>query len=210
MSYPWAASWSPWIAWTNPALRSSFFFYRCQSSSIPAWEGRASCHFFLLWKRRLSWNSNWKKLTREVWHGLELLLPELWYSNALILIGLIICGHSLLISVLQDLFEVFGINSVQNIEEVLTWWTFADRKLVGEVLSELQIFIELWPQVLDWQLVVMGHRDLLHLGLLQEVLIAAQNIFEKILVHDILIWQVVLDWRGIRNWLEWYLRCLSR
>ena len=90
------------------------------------------------------------------------------------------------------MLKIIWINCVENVKEVLSGRPFADRKLIGEVLSELRVFIKLRPQVLDRQLVVMGHRDLLHLGLLQEILITAQDILEEVLVDHILIRQVVL------------------
>ena len=89
-------------------------------------------------------------------------------------------------------------NRVQDVEEVLPRWALARWVLIGEVLQEFGILVELGPQVLDRELVIMRDCDPLDLGLLHELLLAAEHVLEEVLVHDALVGQVVLDYIGVR------------
>ena len=87
----------------------------------------------------------------------------------------------------HHLLQVVRVNGVQDVEEVLARRAFANGVLIGEVLRELWVFTELRPQALDRELIVVWNRDLLHLHLLQQMLLAGQNVFEEILIDDVLI-----------------------
>ena len=137
-------------------------------------------------------------LTRQVGHRLQLLLPELGDLDGVPLVVGAVGRHPLLVGVLQDLLEVFGVDRVQDVEEVLPRRALAGWVLVGEVLDELVVLGELGPQVLDRELVVVRHGDPLHLGLLHQLLLAAEHVLEEVLVDDALVGQVVLDYIGVR------------
>ena len=82
---------------------------------------------------------------------------------------------------------------VQDAKEVLARRPFASRILVWEVAGELRVLAELRPECLHGNFIVTGNVDLLDIGLLHKLLLAAEDVLEKVLIDDILIWQVVLD-----------------
>ena len=88
---------------------------------------------------------------------------------------------------------------VKDVEEIFTWWTFACWVFIGEILSKLNILLELWPQVLNGELIIVRHRDLKYLSFLHEVLLARKHILQEVFIDDILIGQIVLYYRGIRQ-----------
>jgi hypothetical protein len=100
---------------------------------------------------------------------------------------------------IHHLGEILGMNRVKDIEKILTRWTFAGWVFVGEVLCELNILLELWPQVLNGELIIVRHRDLKYLSFLHEVLLARKHILQEVFIDDILIGQIVLYYRGIRH-----------
>ena len=106
-------------------------------------------------------------LTCKIGHCLQLLLPVLRDMEALVLHALSLDGHALLVGVVHDLLQVLGMYSVQDIEEVLPRWTFANGVLVREVDGHVGILLELGPELLDGELVISRHLDVLHLRLLQ-------------------------------------------
>ena len=137
-------------------------------------------------------------LTRQVGHRLQLLLPELGDLDRVPLVVGAVGRHPLLVGMLQYLLEVFGVDRVQDVEEVLPRRALAGWVLVGEVLDELVVLGELRPEVLDRELVVVRHGDSLDLGLLHQLLLAAEHVLEEVLVDDALVGQVVLDYIGVR------------
>ena len=58
-------------------------------------------------------------------------------------------GHAHLVSMLHDLCEVLRIKSIDQIKKVLTRWTFGICKVIGEVLEEQLVLLELRPKFLD-------------------------------------------------------------
>ena len=87
----------------------------------------------------------------------------------------------------------YGVYGVEHVEEVLPRRPFVLRVLVGEVLGEVPILLEGGPQRLHRQLVVVRHRDLVHVRLLQQLLLPSEDIFQEVLVDACLIGEVVLD-----------------
>ena len=88
-------------------------------------------------------------LTGKVWHCLQLLLPELGDLDRLSLSDFAICGHPLLIGVIYDLLQEVGLDSVDDIEEVLAAWTLANSVVIREILGDILILRDLWPQSLN-------------------------------------------------------------
>ena len=87
------------------------------------------------------------------------------------------CAHPLLIGMCQDTLEVVRLQRVEDVEEVLAWWATAWRVRVREELHELCVLLDIGPQGLHRELVVVWNCDLPHIGLLHELLLAAKNIF---------------------------------
>ena len=112
------------------------------------------------------------KLTREVRHSFELLLPILGDFDGLCLHILALNRVSLLIGVLHDLLQVLWMHGVQNIEEVLPRRTLVFWKCIREVLLHFFIFGELRIQVADGKLIIMWHVDRLDFVLSQQLLFA--------------------------------------
>jgi len=128
-------------------------------------------------------------LTGGIGHGIELLFPVLRHPDALRLHGLALGGIALLVGVSNDLCEVLRMNRVQDVEEVLPRWPLALRVPVGEELQHLRVLLELRPESLDGELLVLLDRNLVDLRLLQEVLLSAEDLVEEILGEDIAVGQ---------------------
>ena len=77
---------------------------------------------------------------------------------------------------LHDLVEVLRLQSVKDVEEVLARRTLAGWIGVGEILHELHILLEMRPERLHRQLVVMWDVHLLDLGLLHQQLLAHEDV----------------------------------
>ena len=110
----------------------------------------------------------------------------------------------------HDLGEVFRMKCVQNVEEVLSWWTFTFREDGREVGHELGVLLELGPERLDTELIIVGHGNVINLLLLHQLLSAGKDILKKVLVDGFLRRQVILDYIGIRDKTCLDLRCSSR
>ena len=93
----------------------------------------------------------------------------------------------------HDLPQVVGVNRVEYVEKVLSGWTLVLGIRVREVLRKLLVALELRVQLADTQLVVVGDRDLIDGGLLEQLLFAAEHGLEEVLVHGRLIRQIVLQ-----------------
>ena len=93
----------------------------------------------------------------------------------------------------HDLLKVVRMNGVEDIEEVLARRPFACRILVWEVASELRVLAELRPECLHGNFIVTGNVDLLDIGLLHKLLLAAEDVLEEVLVDEALRRQVELE-----------------
>ena len=131
-------------------------------------------------------------LTCEVRHGLELLLPVLGHLDGLVLLHHTISRHALLGGVVHDLVEVVGLLGVQDVEEVISRWSLTLGVLVREVAHEERVLLHQRVDVLDAQLLVLGHLDVPDLVLLVEVLLSLDDLLQPVLVADGLMWQVEL------------------
>ena len=131
-------------------------------------------------------------LTYEVRHGFELLFPVLGHLDGLVLLHHAISRHALLGCVLHYLVEVVGLLGVQDVEEVISWWSLTLSVLVREVAHEERVLLHQRVDVLDAQLLVLGHLHVPDLVLLVEVLLTLDHLLQPILVADTLIRQVKL------------------
>ena len=82
--------------------------------------------------------------------------------------------------------------SVQHVEEIVAGWALPLRVLVREIRDEPDVFRELRIEGLDAQLLVLRHLDFLDLGLLEQMLLAGQDLLEEVLVHHGLVREIKL------------------
>ena len=128
------------------------------------------------------------RLLRQVWHGLQLFPPCFRDLDWLLLrIGCLSCP-SHLVGVAHDLAQVLGVQRIQDAKEVVPWWALALIVGVGEVLGELDIFLVLWPQSFDGELVILGNFDREDGVLLEELLLTGEDLLEEVLVNVTLWW----------------------
>ena len=83
-------------------------------------------------------------------------------------------------------------HGVEHVEEVLARWAFADWVLVREVAVHCRVLLEFGPEGLHGELVVVRHLDGDDLGLLQQVLLAGEDVLQEVLGDDALVGQVEL------------------
>ena len=87
----------------------------------------------------------------------------------------------------HDLGQVVRIEGVENVEEVFSGRALVFWVLVGEVLREGLVVLQVGPQMLDADFIIMGYGNLLHLGLLHELLAIGEDIFQEVLRDDFLL-----------------------
>jgi hypothetical protein len=87
--------------------------------------------------------------TRHVWHRSQLLRPVFGDLDGLMFHGLTLCRVPLLICMIQDLLQVVRIQGVEDVEEVISWWSFAGWVLIREVRHEDRVLLELRIQCFD-------------------------------------------------------------
>ena len=90
------------------------------------------------------------------------------------------------------LLQVLSFQCVQDIEEIGTRRALAHGILVWKVRLEAGIFLEHRVDVSDRQLVVMGDLHVSDICLLEQLLLADQDVLEKVFCDHCLVRQVVL------------------
>ena len=131
-------------------------------------------------------------LTGQVRHVPELLLPELGDGDGVDLVVVALRRHPLLARVAHDLLQVLRVHGVQHVEEILTRRASVLRELVREVDVHRHVLGELRPQRLDGELIVARHLDGLHLGFLEQLFPAGQDVLQEVFVDDSLVREIVL------------------
>ena len=132
-------------------------------------------------------------LTRQVWHRGQLLCPVFRDLDGLMFHCLTFGRHSLFIGMDHNLLQVVRIQGVENVEEVVTGRSLSGRILVREVGHEDRVLRELRIKSFDGELIVVWHSYLLHLHLLEQLLLADQDILEEVFVDEALRWQIKLE-----------------
>ena len=136
---------------------------------------------------------NKRVLTGQVWHRLQLLLPVLGDLDRLVLHGFAFRRHPLLVGVDHEVLEILRMNRVQDVEEIGAGWPFIGWKLVREVLHEQLVILEHGEECLDGELIIVWHLDVRDRSLLEQHLLAGQDVLEEVLGHGAFIGQIVLD-----------------
>ena len=85
--------------------------------------------------------------------------PFLVDTNCLGLSCCTLCAESLLLSMLDHIFDMLGVDCIEYSEEVLTIWISILRIDILQILHDLRVALELREDVLDSQLVVLWHVD---------------------------------------------------
>ena len=93
----------------------------------------------------------------------------------------------------QQLLEVFWLDGVENIEEIISRRALILGILVGEEGHHGGILLELRIEILDRYFVIMWDLDLLDRALPQQLLLASQDILQEILVDHGLRRQIKLE-----------------
>ena len=95
--------------------------------------------------------------------------------------------------------QIRWINGVVDIEGVSTIRNSPFRIPVREVLKNLQVLLNFRVDVLDAELVVLGHVDRLQIGHLKQAFLACKHLLKKVLVNHRIRRQVELDYNGVRQ-----------
>ncbi len=66
---------------------------------------------------------------------------------------------SLILGMPNDLIEVLRLDSVEDIKEVIAWWELEVLVGVWEEHIKLGIFLNVLPEMLDTQLIIVGNND---------------------------------------------------
>ena len=137
-------------------------------------------------------------LTGRKGHLLEFLIPRVGDLDSLLLANDAFGAVSLLRGVLHNLLEIFWVDRVKDVEEVLT----ARISLVGvfvlKVDDEGGVLLDILPQVLDGKFLVVGHVDIVDRLLLQEFLFVIEDLLKKIFINLGFRRTIVLHYRGVR------------
>ena len=100
---------------------------------------------------------------------------------------------------LHDLSQILWVHGIQDVEKVVAWWAFALWENGREVGSEGSIFLELGPERLDTELIIMGHGNVINLLFLHQMLSAGEDVLEEVLVDRFFTGQIVLFYKGVRD-----------
>ena len=115
------------------------------------------------------------------------------------MVSLISNGISLLLCVADHALHVRWINKVVDIEGVGTIRNSPFRVPVGEVLKHLHVLLDLRVDVLDAELVELGHVDRPELGHREQALLVGKDLLEEVLVDHRVRGQVELHCNGVRQ-----------
>ncbi len=100
-----------------------------------------------------------EQLTRHEWDLLQLLLPCGRHADELRLHAVVSRSVALLLRMLDDTINVVLAQRVEHIERVVAIRHPALRQIVREERHQLLILLNHGPNVLDAELVVLGHVD---------------------------------------------------
>ena len=93
----------------------------------------------------------------------------------------------------HDLVQVFRMDCIKYIEEILSRWAFAFGQLIRKEDDELLVLRQARPQILDGKLIILGDIDVVHVLLLEQQLLIGEHLLQEVLVDLGLRRQIVLD-----------------
>ena len=133
-----------------------------------------------------------EELTGQVRERLQLLFPELRDPDGLALLAQASRRHPLLVRVRHELLEVFGVESVEDVEKIFPGRPFVLGILGGEEGHEDRVLLHLGPEAAHRQLVVHRDLDSFNLGLLHELFLPREHLPQEVLGHNGFVRQIVL------------------
>ena len=83
-------------------------------------------------------------------------------------------------------------HGVKDVEEVLARWPLAYRILVRKVAHHVCVFLELRIERLHREFIVVLHVNVHYIVLLQQLLLAGEDILQKVFVNDTFVRQIEL------------------
>ena len=92
----------------------------------------------------------------------------------------------------HDLLQVFRVQGVQDVEEVLSGRALVLGVLGREELDEGGILLEVGPEIPHGELVVEGDFDVLDISFLEQLLLVGEDLLQEVLGDDALVGQVEL------------------
>ena len=84
-------------------------------------------------------------------------------------------------------------NGVQHVEEIVSGWAFAGRILVRKEDHHVGVLLKLWIEGFNRQFVIMWDLDGCNLGFLEQLLLADEDVLQKVLVDHALVREVELE-----------------
>ena len=96
-------------------------------------------------------------------------------------------------SMVEQLLQELGVESVENVKEVLPRRALANRVLIGEVPHQEVVIGELRPQRLHRELLIMWDFYVRDVALLDQRLLVGEDLLEEVLVDQGLRRQVELE-----------------
>ena len=96
-------------------------------------------------------------------------------TNCLCLSSCSLCAESLLLSMLNHIFDMLGVDRIEYSKEVLSVWISILWIRVLQILHDFRIPFKLRVDMLDAQLIVLRHIDRASLGDLEQLLVAAEH-----------------------------------
>ena len=88
----------------------------------------------------------------------------------------------------HNFLKIVRVNRVQDCEEVITRGRLVPGKGIWKVLGEVWALLQLRPEPLDRELIVLRHLDDGHSFLLEELLLVGEDLLEKVLVDGVGRW----------------------
>jgi len=103
-----------------------------------------------------------RTLTRNGWNGIQLVPPVVRDFDLAKLVVLFPTAKPLLVGELDQVCHILLVNSVEHIEEVGSVRLTPLWHVGWHVLHEVRTFGQIWVEVSNAQLVVLGDADVLH------------------------------------------------
>ena len=123
----------------------------------------------------------------------EIVPPFLVDTNCLGLSSCSLCAESLLLRMLDHIFDMLGVDRIEYSIEVLTIWISILRIDILQILHDLRVTFELRPYRLNATFVVFRHIDRASLRNLEQLLFPNQYSTHEVSIDCGPWWHVELD-----------------
>ena len=115
------------------------------------------------------------------------------HLDGLCLHGIAGRGHPLLVGVLHHLRQEVRLQRVEHVEEVISGWALALWIFVWKVGHEDGILLEHREHGLHRKLIVVGNGHFVVIRLLEQLLLAFEDVFQEIFGHHRLVREIELE-----------------